>query len=115
MELYPILSASTWGIVEYYVKSGLLPATSDQSAKSMQMQSLRREVQPLKLSVNLNQYKHLLFLGTVPVVFSVIIAFLQKLVKFVGFLQSAFFFLTSCLGLRLIFGLSAGENTLLKY
>lgn len=132
MELYRTSSASIWGTVEYYVKLGLLPSTSDQSVKPLflfrfasfdvliystfKMQSLPREVQPLKLSVNLNQYKYPLFLGMVPVVFSIVISLLQKLVKFMDlFAQSAFLLLTSCLSLQLIFRLSAGENTFLKY
>lgn len=128
MELDHTSSASIWGRVEYYVKVGLLPSTSDQSVKPLfllrfasfdvliystfKMQSQPREFQPLKLSVNLTQYKHPLFLGTVPMALSIVILLLQKWVKFVAlFAQSAFLFVTSCLSLQLILRLSAGENT----
>jgi len=131
MELYCTSSAFIWGTVEYYVKLDLLTSTSDQSVKPLfvfmfasfdvliystfKMHSLPRKAQPLKLSVNLNQYKYLLFLGMVPVVFSIVILLLQKLVKFVDLIaRSAFLFLTSCLSLQLIFRLGAGENISFK-
>lgn len=132
MELCHTSSASIWGTVEYYVKLSLLPNTSDQSVKplflfrfasfdvliysSFKIQSLPREVQPLKLSVNLDLYKYPFFLRTVPVVSSIVISLLQKIGENCVFVCIVcIFFPDKCLSLQLIFWLSASENSLVKY